>query len=296
MARRKRSSKQLPIFKWLFRGKSARLGFWMALILYALWYVQDYQTRDDYVYAGVPRLNSYANPLYWVHVITNPGFMVGYSELRRNPLWAAYVLMPLGERNHLPRPGRFTVDWRTLMHVSHEDYSRSGYDRGHLAPNFAISQLYGRQAQKATFRMSNIVPQRPHLNQELWQRIEEIEIDHYARRFDKLWVLTGPVYDTSQQFLKSGVEIPDAFFKLLLDIDRNSKPRVLALLVPQTVKGHESLDKFVVTVDEVERQTGFDFYSQLPDDLENSLESSLPDKYWDLENLGRLAPRYRVGG
>ncbi len=293
MARRRRSSVN-PFLRLLLRGRGRRYGFWLLLILSALWYVQDVQKRDHYVYAGVPRLISYSNPAQWVHVITNPGFMLGYSELRRNPLWVAYRLKPILKKQNLPRPGHFSRDWRTLMQASHEDYSGSGYDRGHMAPNFAISQIYGVDAQRATFRMSNITPQRPHLNQELWQRLEELEVDHYARRFHELWVYTGPVFDQTSSYLKSGVEIPDAFFKLLLDIDRQGNPRVLAFLVPQSVKGTEPLAQFVTTVDEIEHVTGFDFFSKLPDDLEQSLESSSADKYWQLEVLGRSPPRYRV--
>lgn len=291
MGRRKTHSRH-TLRSFLLNRRRSKLGFWALLLLFALWYVQDVRKRDSYVYAGVPRLTSYSEPLNWVHVITNPGFMVGYSELRRNPLWVAYVLRPLSDRKRLSRPGHFSADWRTLMRVEHEDYSHSGYDRGHLAPNFAISQLYGRDAQLATFRMSNIVPQRPRLNQELWQRIEEIEIDHYARRFKELWVITGPLFDDRQAFLASGVEVPDGFYKLMFDIDRHGKPRVLALRVPQNVKGREPLTDFVTTVDHIEAETGFDFYAQLPDDIETRLEKSQPDRFWDLENLGRLAPRF----
>ncbi len=293
MARRRRSS-LISVLISSLKARNLWIGFWLGLMLLAAWYVQDVKKRDNYVYAGIPGLVQYDNPLHWVHVITNPGFMLGYSELRRNALWAAYVLEPIKAKKYLPRPKHFSTDWRTLMRVGHGDFSRSGYDRGHLVPNYAISQLYGRKAQSATFRMSNIVPQRPHLNRELWQRIEEIELDHYARRFEKIWVLTGPVFDSEQNFLESGVEIPDAFFKLLLDIDRAGNPRVLAFLVPQNVKGSEPLGNFVVTVDEVENLTGFDFYKLLPDEIEQQLERSRPDKFWDLQNLGHLPPRYRV--
>lgn len=260
----------------------------------AVWYVYDVGQRDIHVYAGVPRLQNYSQPLDWVHVLTSSGFLVGYSELRRNPLWVSYRVSEVKQKKHLRRPDGFSIDWRTLMRVSQDDYSRSGYDRGHLAPNYAISQLYGPEAQKKTFRMSNIVPQRQHLNRQLWQRIEEVEIDHFARRFDELWVTTGPVFDEHQEFMKSGVEIPDAFFKIFLDIDRKGQPRVLAFLVPQNVRGTEPLNRYVVTVDRIEELTGFDFFWQLEDGLENRLESSKPDSYWRLKDIARLPPRYKV--
>ncbi len=294
MPRRKSSRLSLPnLAKRLLRSRKG--GFWVVLIAAAIWYVSEVAQRDDYVYAGVPRQTDYARVHNWVHVIRNPGFLVGYSELRRNPLWVAYRLRPVEQKRHLPRPQGFSVDWRTLMRVSHEDYSRSGYDRGHLAPNYAISQLYGRSAQYATFRMSNITPQRPHLNQELWQRLEEVEIDRFARRLGELWVVTGPVFDNRMEYLSSGVEVPDAFYKMIIDLDDRQQPRVLAFLVPQNVRGDEPLDRFVVTVDEVERVTGFDFFHRLPDDVEQRLESSRPHPAWRLKDVARIQPRFKVG-
>ena len=50
----------------------------------------------------------------------------------------------------------------------------SGYDRGHMAPNYAIDTVFGERAHKQTFLMSNIVPQRPELNQGPWKEIEQV--------------------------------------------------------------------------------------------------------------------------
>lgn len=278
----------------LISGRMRGVVFWAGLCLLGIWYVQDVARRDAYVYAGVPRLISYSDPANWVHVITNPGFMLGYSEIRRNPLWVTYHVRPVTQKRYLKRPDHFSADWRTFMRVGQDDYRRSGYDRGHLAPNYVISQLYGREAQLATFRMSNITPQRPELNQALWQRLEEVEVDHFARHFGELWVTTGPLFDADRSFLPSGVEIPDAFYRVILNVGGDSQPRVLAFIVPQTVRGTEPLTQFVVTVDEIEQRSGFDLFAALPDVLEERLESSLPDRHWRLEEVSRLAPRYRV--
>jgi len=92
-------------------------------------------------------------------VFRNEGFMVGYSEWRGNPLWVTYHLRPISKMKKLKRPSRFKTDWRSFRRVSHNDYLKSGYDRGHMAPNYAISNVYGREGQLDTFVMSNITPQ-----------------------------------------------------------------------------------------------------------------------------------------
>lgn len=291
MARRRRRNRVSGLRRLLRLGP---WGLFTLLALAAVWYFNELSLRPDYVYAGIPKQQRWSQPENWVHVLRNPGYLAGYSEIRRNALWVAYRARPVAQKRYMPRPAHFTVDYRSLVRVSAADYSRSGYDRGHLAPNFLISQLYGRDAQLATFRMTNITPQHPHLNRELWQRIEEVEADFFARWFEELWVITGPVFDERREYLQGGVEIPDAFYKILLDIDRAGRPRVLAFLVPQQVRGDAPLDQLTVTVDQLEQVTGFDFFSELEDAQEARLEASTPDTHWRLAEVARMPSRYRA--
>ncbi len=292
MLRRGRQTPFLILPRRLLRASSVL--FWIGLILAAVAYVHETDGRQDYVYAGVPRQMSWHRPEQWVRILRNPGFLVGYSEIRANPLWVAYRVRPIEKKRAMPRPRFFTTDYRSLMRVSEDDYRRSGYDRGHMAPNYLMSQLYGPEAQLASFRMTNITPQRAELNRELWQRLEELEVDYYARWFEELWVLTGPVFDQHRQFMASGVEIPDGFFKIMFDIDRAGRPRVIAFLVPQAVRGNVPLDQLVVTVDQIESITGFDFFAELEDGIEAALESSEPDYHWRLHETARMPSRYKA--
>ena len=170
-----------------------------------------FHARPRMAYVGVPRATDWKRPQTWTHVLRNHGFMLGYSELRGNPLWVTFALRPVayagaGHR----RPGHFSADWRNLTRISPEDYAHSGYDRGHMAPNRAMNLLFGRPGQLDSFLMTNIVPQKPELNRKLWGRLEEAELDHFARLFDPVWVITGPLFDTQTERLKSAfrVEIP----------------------------------------------------------------------------------------
>lgn len=289
---RRRQANPLRTFRRLLR--LGPWGFFAALIIAAAWYINELSLRPDYVYAGVPQQKNWSEPANWVHILRNPGFLVAYSEIRRNPLWVAYRARPIQRKRSMPRPAYFGSDYRTLVGVTQDDYSRSGYDRGHMAPNYLIAQVHGRDAQLASFLMSNITPQRPRLNRELWQRLEEVEADFFARWFKELWVITGPVFDEQPKFMASGVEIPDGFYKIMLDIDRAGKPRVVAFLVPQVVRGDAPLDAFVTTVDQLESITGFDFFPELDDRVERKLEASMPDHHWKLKEVGRMPSRYKV--
>jgi endonuclease G len=212
--------------------------------------------------------------------------------LRGNPLWSVYALTPPpADAPHLKRPARFTTDWRGINRVSHDDYTGSGYDRGHMAPNHAISVLHGREGQADTFLMTNITPQRPNLNERVWERLEELELDQFAKQFGKVWVVTGPIFDPPSERLPSSwrVEVPDAFYKIIVAPDRK---KALAFIMPQTVHGDEPLDHFLTSVDAIEKRSGFDFFQDLDDAEENRLEAEIDPDTWHLHDLARLSGRY----
>jgi endonuclease G len=165
---------------------------------------------DPYYYGGMPRTTaSFPDQLT---VLTNIGYVVGYSEARKNPSWVCYRLSQVGSLKAPPRPQQFTVDTRTGARVRPADYTGSGYDRGHMAPNYAIAICYGSAAQLETFLMSNILPQKPNLNRRIWERLEQVEIKEYAQRFKAVWVIVGPVFDAQPPRLRSGVAVPKACF------------------------------------------------------------------------------------
>lgn len=227
-----------------------------------------------YVYGGLPRTSQ---P---VTLLRNQGYLVGYCEVRRNPLWAAYRVFRVDKPVTHDRPRRFMTDARTQAKVSHDDYTNTGYDRGHQAPNYAINICYGQEAQRESFLMSNISPQKPSLNRRLWMSLEQKIARDYASRFEEVWVIVGPVFGDEIRKLPSGVHIPDAFFMILLD-EEDGQPRMLAFIVPQGVAGNEPLERFLVSVNDVERQTGLDFFSELEDGPEERLESMKASHLWN---------------
>jgi len=228
-----------------------------------------------YVYAGLPRATAA------VTVLSNKGYVVGYSDTRRNPLWVAYRVFRTNTTTISPRPARFSPDGRTQSTVSHDDYTRSGHDRGHMAPNYAIATRYGRAAQIETFLMSNICPQKPDLNRYAWKELEALVATRYANQLEEVWIICGPIFDDQIAKLESGVEIPDAFYKIVVD-EKDGKVRVLAFVMPQGVSSADKdmLPKFLTSVDEVERQTGLNFLHELPDDVEDRVEAEQPKGLW----------------
>lgn len=258
-------------------------ALFIALLVGGLSYSYEFFiARDAMVFAGIPKATSFSTQTY-TRIFRNSAYMVGYSDLKGNPLWVVYKLTsPSEDAQHLKRPERFSTDWRNLGLISSDDYTNSGYDRGHMAPNHAISLLYGKQAQVETFLMTNITPQKPSLNQKLWQRLEEMEIETFAPKFKELWVYTGPLFDAKAKHLKSSqfVEIPDAFYKIYIGIATDGSLSTLAVIVPQNAKANDRIEKYLVSIDDVERLSGFDFLHQLEDALEVRLEKEVDTLPW----------------
>lgn len=258
-----------------------------------LWYSQEREVRDRLSWMGLPEWQG-LTPTSIHRVLRNDGFLVGWSDVRVNALWVSYLLQETQAVDIGQRPG-FRQDWRTLWPVTTDSYAGSGYDRGHLAPNYAIARVYGRQAQHDTFLMSNMSPQRPDLNRRLWQRLEEVVVDHFLPRFGVMQVITGPVFPErylDNVFNRVGlVEVPEAFYKILLV--PGEEPLALAFLMPQEVRGDEPLDDYLVSIDEVEAVTGLDFFPRLPLEAAEALESAVLTEGWALDQVARLPGRYQ---
>ena len=228
-----------------------------------------------YCYGGLPRPS--AAFLDTILVLTNTGYLVGYCEAKKDPAWVCYRLFSPHSQHAPPRPKEFMPDDRTHVRVLPADYSRSGFDRGHMAPNHAIAICFGAQAQEETFLMSNVIPQRPHLNREVWERLEKDELDRFAQRFGQVWVVDGPVFGKDQ--LRGGETVPSACYKIIIEEDQG-KPQVLAFEMPQDVAGTEPEGQFLTTVDKIEHETGLNFFAELPPDIQGALEHQQAKEMW----------------
>ena len=272
-----------------------------AMLLFSLplalgWYgYESFIARPAFSFKGVPEAQSWLNPSTFTRIFRSDAFLVGYSDLRGNPLWVSYKIKAVPKNyKRLKRPSGFKPDWRSINKVIHKDYTHTGYDRGHMAPNYAISSLYGKQAQLETFVMTNITPQKPNLNRKLWQRLEAAEISHFTKYADTIWVTTGTIFTGSKKMLKkdSSIEIPDAFYKVYAMQSKKGEVKLLAFLMPQNVKGNESLSKYLVSVDKIEELTGLDFFSDLEDKLEDALEAKVEPKSWHVKAVANIPSRY----
>ena len=213
-------------------------------------------------------------------VVKHSYYALSYNERHEQADWVAYELTKASiQAPNVKRSGDFRRD-RKVESVSaeREDYKRSGYDRGHMVP--AGDMAFSEQAMSETFLMSNMSPQVRAFNGGIWRELEE-NVRDWAYKSDHIYVISGPILSESElgTIGRNDVSIPAAYFKVLLDV-KEPGLKGIGYIMPNEATD-KPIEDFAVSIDEVEKKTGFDFFANLLDDTqENRLESKFDVKLW----------------
>ncbi|MBQ0077273.1 MAG: DNA/RNA non-specific endonuclease [Bacteroidales bacterium] len=202
-------------------------------------------------------------------------------------VWVAYPLNPTLSGGTNNRTDAWALDPKVpreyqpvLMHRSF-----SGYQRGHQLPS--RDRCVDEDCNEATFYGTNMTPQLGSLNTQAWEILEE-KVRDWSRNFDTLYVVTGADIKGSTRTAADNdgkaITVPVGYFKALLGYEKNAS----SAKFPSQVGGyiaigfyfeHRSYDSSTymrqsMTIDELEAKTGFNFFVNLPDDIESRIEST----------------------
>ncbi len=210
-------------------------------------------------------------------VVKHEFYTLSYSEKYEQSEWVAYELKKEQlSKSHFKRPYFIDDPEVATGSASYKNYKKSGYDKGHLCP--AADRKFSKQAFDETFFTSNISPQLNDFNAGIWNTLEE-KTRYWAAKYDGIYVVSGGVLcDNLESIGDEGVAVPKYFYKILLD-NSNGEYKVIAFLMPHEPSG-KPLYNFVVSVDEIEKITGIDFFPNLPDGVENNIERRSDYKDW----------------
>lgn len=220
-------------------------------------------------------------------VVTNPALDskllnykamdVSFNPRMHEPNWVAWELTADETNGDIKRSSQFYSDDSVEGCAETYDYLYSGYDRGHMAP--AGDMKWDATAMRETFCMVNICPQAKVLNTGAWKRLEE-KCRSVARADSAIIIICGPVLtDTLRDFIGDNrVAVPKRFFKVILS-PYTTPVRGIGFIMPNDrVKG--GMQATAVSIDEVERITGHDFFSALPDSIELAVEKECDFNSW----------------
>lgn len=212
-------------------------------------------------------------------LVVHDAYTVSFNDVERVPNYVAYRLRP-GDitTEGVSRDGEeFLPDPEIPGCPETREYTRSHYpdglrlDRGHMMP--AADCKTSSVRMRESFYLSNVCPQDHTLNERDWCELEE-QVRFWCKHYYKtdLWVVCGPLFGNT--YTSTGINIPDGFWKVVCRYDaRDGVWRSIGFVFENSPKPQPyAMRSF--TVDEVERLTGMDFFADLDDSIEKSMEGS----------------------
>ncbi|WP_445725557.1 DNA/RNA non-specific endonuclease [Flavobacterium sp.] len=204
-------------------------------------------------------------------IIYHQNYALSYHEKYEQAEWVAYELNANQlVSNKFKRP-YFEQDPKVLTKsANYWNYKNSGYNKGHLCP--AGDRIFSEEAYNETFLTSNIAPQIYEFNAGIWNRLEQ-KVRYWAQKYEKLYIVTGGILTSDLKTIgDENVAVPNYFYKIIVDF-QEPEIKAIAFLIPHETS-EKALYQYVVSIDEIEKLTGINFFAELPNDLENNLEKS----------------------
>ena len=203
-------------------------------------------------------------------------FAVHFNSTRGIANCAIYELVNNELNGTAERRGEFMTDLGVKGCPEPADYAGSGMDRGHLVP--AGDLKWSEEAMRQSFMLTNVAPMHKALNEGGWAKLEE-KVREWTARDSALLVFTGPVVSEGDSTLANGrVTVPSAYYKVIM-APCVRPMRAIAFIYPNGHSGGR-LQQYAVSVDEVERRTGLDFFPTLPDEEQGRIESTVNLDAW----------------
>ena len=182
------------------------------------------------------------------------------------------------ERDWTPDPW---LDPSETLEPRPDDYTRANRrlktDRGHQAP---LASFKGSRHASHTNYLSNITPQKSDLNQGPWKDLEE-DVRDLVRTGQTVYVMTGPLYERQMDPLPEADEnhvVPSGFWKIIA-IQEGSVLKVASFIFDQETPRSDDVIDHLSNVDTIEMRSGLDFFWDLDDARENSLEASVDTNF-----------------
>lgn len=245
---------------------------------------QGNQTPNDIHLALGNPSNATANPANANnYLLTNKYFAISYNRQKAIANWVAWRISKNyfgdAQRQNDFRPDdRLPNGW---TQITPYDYNGSGFDRGHMCPSADRSSSV--EGNSATFLMTNISPQTKALNQGPWEKLESYSRS-MARRNVTLYIIAGQYGDDGK--IRNKISIPTNFWKIVVVVPNdgnisqvNANTRVIAVDMPNNEDIMESnWREFKTTVRQIEQKTGYNFFSNLPKNVQDILETKVDIK------------------
>lgn len=212
--------------------------------------------------------------------IEHTGYSLSYNIVTHCPNWVAWELTKKETEGTFAKSNDFRADdaLEYEHRVDASAFKSSVYDRGHMCPSGDMK--WSKESMSDSFFMTNICPQTSTLNQVWWKRLES-SCRRWAEKEGAIYICCGPIYTNGNTYIECvpKVRVPDAFFKVILSTRKNNEKAIGFLYINDDSR--QTMESAARSVDEIEKITGYDFFSLLDDDLEERIESSYNLRIWN---------------
>ena len=228
----------------------------------------------------------------WDTDLKPAGWKPDGGETLRAQRWSCYQMHPSNSSSNTSRKPRETGDFTeypndpnlpSQYHFTVDPYWNSGYDHGHIIASADRGYGYNPEANRQTFYLTNMQPQVNSFNTGVWEAMERQVRTWNSNKFrDTLYIVKGGTIDDNNNIitrLGSGVNripVPKYFFMAVLCKNKdaaNGGYKALGFWVRHQRDNNTDLSQYVVPIRELEQLTGIDFFCNLPDDIENAVET-----------------------
>ena len=240
-----------------------------------------------------PRLKEGNDQLLVIHSTAQYGitFSLEWDCSKRSQRWTCYQFHNGIPDNNVGRNESWKVDPNipSAYQTSQADYSGSGFTRGHMC--MSNDRQSSVEQNKQTFYYSNMQPQYSNHNSGLWQTLEN-KVNDWGNNSsfrDTLYVVKAATIDKADQRLAStntGLIVPKYFYMAILCV-KNGQYKAIGFWTEHTNTKLSDLPSkkpkdYAVSIRELEERTGIDFFCNLPDDIEETVESSYSLSAWGI--------------
>lgn len=209
------------------------------------------------------------------------GYTCSYNKETRCANWVAWYLTKEHVEGKLKSKRQYVEDEHNVVNrqelTDWEEVSDEGFDHGHLCP--AGDNKWSYEAYRQSFYLSNMCVQNSQLNQGTWEHLESV-CRIWAKTYGAIYIVAGPLYTRfPRKKIGNELTVPDSFFKVILCTI--GEPKAIGFIYANIApEKKEKLESHVVSIDEVERLSGFDFFYLLPDSIENRIERQSNVEDW----------------
>ena len=244
-------------------------------------------TRDDNLTLGNPS-NAVTNTSYSDnYLMVKNAYTLSYNKNKGIANWVSWHLSTAW-KGDTDRQNDFRTDPslpQNWYEVTPRDYASTGFDRGHLCPS---SDRDGSlEDNQETFFMTNMTPQAPSNNRGIWKMLEEYERT-LTLQGNEVYIIAGTIGEGgtgTNGFAKTigkNITVPASLWKIIVvlpigqnDVLRiNENTRVIAVNIPNdNGVGGDSCKKYIVSVNELQQLTGYDFLSNVSPDIQAIIEA-----------------------